>query len=102
MTLSLNDYGVLTHMSSVRRGFHTPRLRSLGESLCHAHDELAEVRRAFLEHGTKSWKGPDGKPEGMGSELADVILLCTEIAHIHGIDLDEAVAEKSDYNNVRP
>lgn len=41
------------------------------------------------------------KPEGLPSELADVVIRVGQLAHAMGIDLDEAIRTKMDYNAVR-
>lgn len=42
-----------------------------------------------------------GKPEGVPSELADVLIRVLDTAHRYGIDLDEVVEEKLAYNATR-
>lgn len=42
-----------------------------------------------------------GKPEGIPSELADVLIRVLDVAHRNGVDLDEVVAEKLAYNATR-
>lgn len=41
------------------------------------------------------------KPEGMASELADVMILCIHLAGRLGIDLEEALYQKMAYNQSR-
>lgn len=43
-----------------------------------------------------------GKPQGMVSELADVIIRCLDFADEHGFELIETLLEKHDYNLTRP
>ncbi len=45
---------------------------------------------------------PGAKPEGIPSELADVVIRCCHYAGANGIDLAEAVEEKAFYNSTRP
>lgn len=42
------------------------------------------------------------KPEGVPSELADVVIRCFDFAHEAGLSLGEAILEKLDYNDTRP
>jgi NTP pyrophosphatase (non-canonical NTP hydrolase) len=42
------------------------------------------------------------KPEGLGPELADVIILTAKLAALHGIDLERMIKLKHDYNLTRP
>jgi len=48
------------------------------------------------EHPTKP-----GKPEGLPSELADVIIRVMQLSHALGIDIDEAIKVKMAHNAVR-
>ena len=43
-----------------------------------------------------------GKPEGVPSELADVIIRVGDLAEVYGIDLEAAVVQKMNYNKSRP
>jgi len=42
------------------------------------------------------------KPEGIPSELADVVIRVMDICGYYGIDLEAAIKEKMDYNKTRP
>jgi NTP pyrophosphatase (non-canonical NTP hydrolase) len=42
------------------------------------------------------------KPEGLASELADVVIRCGDLAGFLGIDLERAISEKHAYNATRP
>lgn len=44
----------------------------------------------------------DGKPEGLGSEIADIVIRCGDICAQLGIDLEREVREKQVYNRTRP
>lgn len=89
--------------------------------LAHVHEEVSEVFGALrlilkgtLPKRPKSkkalknfnpythvWYGKDGKPEGFGIELADVILVCLFIAYVTGVDLEESMNIKMAYNEKR-
>ncbi len=65
--------------------------------------EVAEAIECVRDDDYTPRENPDrpGKPEGLPSELADVIIRVAQLAHALGIDLDEAVSTKMDYNAVR-
>lgn len=42
------------------------------------------------------------KPEGIPSEIADVMIRAAEFCAHHGIDIEAAIAEKMAYNDTRP
>lgn len=45
---------------------------------------------------------PGAKPEGIPSEIADVVIRCCHFAGEKGIDLAAAILEKTAYNKTRP
>ena len=79
--------------------------------------EVGEAHNAFRDHGTKravvtNVVGYDrvtgepnletpGKPEGVGPELADVIIRALHLAEYLGIDMDAEVQAKLDYLDLR-
>lgn len=63
--------------------------------------ELGECLRDSAHPAPEAWFQENGKPEGVGSELADIIIRVLDMAHRHGIDMGEAVALKSAYNATR-
>lgn len=72
----------------------------LAAKLCLIHSEVSEalecVRRGELETFER-----DGKPEGLPSELADVVIRCLDLAGALGIDLGAEIERKRAYNATR-
>lgn len=60
---------------------------------------MSEVMEARVESKYTPYETVwiDGKPEGLGSELADIIILTAGIANYCNIDLEKDVAEKITY-----
>jgi NTP pyrophosphatase (non-canonical NTP hydrolase) len=63
-----------------------------------------EASEAFEEYrkGTPHSYVIDGKPEGIASEFADIIIRVCHYAELLSIDLDKAIEEKMVYNASRP
>lgn len=94
--------------------------RSFGEDVALIHSEVSEAFEDYRDGrhpSSRYYSDPRGeftvqggapyptnrfgerlKPEGIPSELADIVIRTLDTAHRFGIDLDEAVAEKLEYN----
>jgi NTP pyrophosphatase (non-canonical NTP hydrolase) len=72
-----------------------------------AHDEIRTGRAADetyypeQEDGMTYASGPQ-KPEGVPSEIADVVIRCFDFAATEGFDLGQIIDEKLAYNETRP
>ena len=65
------------------------------------NSEVAEVVEAVRE-GQPHLEMASGKPEGVGAELADVVIRVMDLCEALNIDLHRCMTTKAKYNETRP
>ncbi len=86
-----------------RSGWAGPGAREVPflEAMALVHSEVSEAVEAWRDGQAMSWTDEQGKPQGVGSEFADILIRLGHYATIFGINLQAEVERKLEYNATR-
>ncbi len=93
----------IVYENSKAHGFHDGPV-NVPLKLCLIHSEVSEALESHRIGDLETWCDGDnnGKPNGLPSELADVVIRVADLAEALGIDLEREIELKHAYNVGRP
>lgn len=71
------------------------------EQVALIHSEVSEALEAWRNKELTSWTDENGKPQGIGSEYADIVIRVAHYCSLLGVDLDYEIQRKIAYNKTR-
>ena len=72
------------------------------EKLALIHSEISEALESVRSGEALFFETKDGKPEGLGVELADAVIRIADLCEAVGVDLESCILLKHRYNKGRP
>jgi NTP pyrophosphatase (non-canonical NTP hydrolase) len=74
---------------------------SVVEQIALIHSEASEALESFRNNEPLSWTDDKGKPQGIASEYADIVIRIGHYAKALGIDMEYEITRKLAYNMTR-
>lgn len=100
--MNLNDLSDDIHQTAKSKGWW-PENQNIPEKLAMIHSEVSEALDEYRNgNALRTYYTTGQKPEGMPSELADIIIRTLDLAGFLEIDIAHHVREKHAFNKTRP
>lgn len=102
---TIGDWVHEIHKNAVQHGWYDGNgAKNFGELLMLVVTEVAEVMEEYRNGRLmkETYVNKNGKMCGIPSELADIVIRVMDICGYYNIDLEQAIAEKHEYNKSRP
>lgn len=95
-----------SHETALSKGFWQDGNRNISEALLRIHEEISEAGTEHRKGRMQTWFSEGEqlgtkKPEGFAIELADAMIRLADLCGGLGINLEEALRLKMDYNKTR-
>lgn len=102
--MNLNELAKEIHENAVKHGWWEGK-REFPEVVALCHSELSEALEEYRNDNkdfSRMFYIKEGKPEGMATEMIDCIIRILDWCEHEGINVEQIVKIKNDYNKTRP
>jgi NTP pyrophosphatase (non-canonical NTP hydrolase) len=101
--MKINELVKEAHENAINHGWWE-KPKTFGELIALIHSEASEALEEYRNHKnpTETYYNDNDKPEGIPSELADIVIRVFDMCGYYGIDLERSIKEKMEYNKSRP
>lgn len=101
--MNIKDLATSSHFNAVAHGFWDEDKPNIPEKLCLVHSEISEALEEYRSGKMDTTINVNsGKPEGLPSELADIIIRVLDLSEYLGINMERELMKKHEYNKTRP
>jgi NTP pyrophosphatase (non-canonical NTP hydrolase) len=102
-SITLNQTAKRAHEMAVKKKFWVGPAGEVSRKLLLIHAEVSEAAEELRrQDGGKARIGEGGKPEGIASEVADVVIRALDLLYYLCPDVEDIVKAKMEYNSTRP
>lgn len=112
MSKTVQEWQYEIHQLAKDKGWHEEK-RNIGEMLALIHSELSEALEEYREFPASALYTEEPryvvcridekqKPLGFGIELADAVIRIFDMCELLGIDIEEMMEKKHEFNKTRP
>jgi len=98
--MTISELQARSYKMATEKGWNE-RVIPVPEQVALLHSECSEMLEAYRNNEPNSWTDEKGKPQGIGSELADILVRAGHYAQLNKVDLEGEVLKKIAYNGTR-